>query len=195
MKQHVKSVHEGVQYPCGKCTFKARTNNCLRDHIKAVHEGIVYTCSACPFYRAAKKYNLQRHIETKHKVREEEDPNIKLEPSKKKSKKESRTEGKAKRVRMERKSGPCTDVKPGKGKRQRTKLEKKVKREVGPSIEIKLKSGPCSEIKPEKGNRKRKRLEKQVKIEVGPSIEIKQKKNVQLNYSTLLESYRAKNEC
>ena len=96
---------------------------------------------------------------------------------------------------MERKSGPGTDVKPGKGKRQRTKLEKKVKREVGPSIEIKLKSGPCSEIKPEKRNRKRKRLEKQVKIEVGPSIEIKQKKNVQLNYSTLLESYRAKNEC
>ena len=186
MKQHVKSVHEGVQYPCGKCAFKARTNNCLRDHIKAVHEGKVYTCSACPFYKAAKKYNLQRHIETKHKIRPEEDPNVKLGPTKKKTKNDSRKEGRAKRVRIERKSGPCLDVKPGKGKRQRIKLENKVKREVGPSIEIKLKSGPCTEIKPEAEEGER------VKIEVGPCIEIKQKENIQLNYLTLLESYRAK---
>ena len=143
VKKHVKSAHEGVRYSCTKCIFTARTENSLRDHRKAVHEGIVYNCSVCP-YKSAKKSNLKRHVETKHKtVKQEEDPNDKLELNQRNTETKFKKEIKEKSVRLMKKTTlvvpSSMDIKPGKGESHISKNAKHMKIEIGSSIEIKRK--------------------------------------------------------
>ena len=47
---HIKSIHEGIKYPCDQCDFKATHKGTLKSHMKSIHEGV----------------NLWKHIKSKH---------------------------------------------------------------------------------------------------------------------------------
>ena len=40
--QHIRSKHEGINYPCEKCNYKASQVMHLQRHIETFHEGIRY---------------------------------------------------------------------------------------------------------------------------------------------------------
>ena len=67
LKQHVKSVHEGITYNCNICDHKASQPCSLRAHIKTVHlkEGYSHQCNICE-YRTSIKTNLSTHVENLH---------------------------------------------------------------------------------------------------------------------------------
>ena len=56
---HIKSVHEGVNYFCDQCDFKAAERGKLLRHIKSKHEGVKYPCDQCGF-KAMRKDSLLR---------------------------------------------------------------------------------------------------------------------------------------
>ena len=37
---HIKSIHEGVKFPCAQCDYKATTKGSLFRHMKSRHEGV-----------------------------------------------------------------------------------------------------------------------------------------------------------
>ena len=65
LRQHIKSIHEGKQYPCVKCDYKATERGSLRQHIKSIHEGERYPCKKCD-YKATQKGSLRQHIKSIH---------------------------------------------------------------------------------------------------------------------------------
>ena len=36
LKKHVKSVHEGIKYPCQQCVYKGSKEN-LKKHVNSMH--------------------------------------------------------------------------------------------------------------------------------------------------------------
>ena len=60
-----KTVHEGINYPCGKCTYQASNNGNLTQHRRAVHEGVKYPCGQCS-YQATSKSHIVRHQRNVH---------------------------------------------------------------------------------------------------------------------------------
>ena len=60
IKQHIKSTHYGVKYPCKQCNYKAKDPSNLQRHIKSIHEGIRYP-SEQSNYKATLLDNLQKH--------------------------------------------------------------------------------------------------------------------------------------
>ena len=67
LRTHVKSIHEGVKYPCDQCVYKATSKGDLRTHVKSIHEGVRYPCDHCD-YKVTHKSNLRAHKEYKHYV-------------------------------------------------------------------------------------------------------------------------------
>jgi len=65
LSKHVRSVHEGVKYPCVQCNHKATTSSHLLQHIRAIHEGIKYPCDQC-IYTATSSTSLLQHIRAVH---------------------------------------------------------------------------------------------------------------------------------
>ena len=69
--KHVKSVHEGFNFPCDhdQCDYKTAKKSNLFRHIESKHEGfkVKFSCDQCD-YRAKQKYNLMRHINSVHTV-------------------------------------------------------------------------------------------------------------------------------
>ena len=64
-KRHVRSVHEGAEYPCDKCEYVAKDKSNLGKHMKSKHEGIRYPCDKCE-HQASDRSNLTKHKESKH---------------------------------------------------------------------------------------------------------------------------------
>ena len=62
-----KSVHEGIEYPCTHCEYKAKRRDHIQKHLQMVHDGIRYPCPHCD-HQASAKYNLKIHIECVHDV-------------------------------------------------------------------------------------------------------------------------------
>ena len=44
--KHIKSVHEGIKYPCPQCDYQASLKGALRRHIQSTHEGIKISLSS-----------------------------------------------------------------------------------------------------------------------------------------------------
>ena len=63
--RHVKSVHEGVKFPCQQCEYKAATRGSLLKHVKSVHEGVKFPCKQYE-YKATQKGHLLTHIKSIH---------------------------------------------------------------------------------------------------------------------------------
>ena len=40
--RHIKSIHEGVKFPCGQCDYKARRKEGLVIHIKSIHKRVKF---------------------------------------------------------------------------------------------------------------------------------------------------------
>ena len=68
MRQHIRSIHEGVKYACSQCDHQATTQGNLRSHIQAIHEGVKYPCNFCD-YKATQQSCLNNHIKLKHNLR------------------------------------------------------------------------------------------------------------------------------
>ena len=64
-KEHQKSVHDGVKYPCKNCNYQATTMKNLKRHKKSVHDGVKYPCKICS-YEAAQKGHLKEHQKSVH---------------------------------------------------------------------------------------------------------------------------------
>ena len=58
-----KWVHEGVQFPCTYCTYKAIANGSIPKHQKEAHEGVKNPCKHCS-YIATWKGSLKEHQES-----------------------------------------------------------------------------------------------------------------------------------
>ena len=65
LQTHIRSVHEGVKYPCDQCNHKASTSTNLHRHMKSVHDGVKYPCDQCN-YKAARIDYLQKHKKSIH---------------------------------------------------------------------------------------------------------------------------------
>ena len=65
LKQHKKSVHEGVRYACDQCDYEATLKGTLTEHIHTKHDGVKYACKQCD-YQFTKQSNLTRHIQSMH---------------------------------------------------------------------------------------------------------------------------------
>ena len=66
LKTHVRSVKNGVRYPCDQCDYKATLVISLKRHIESEHDGIKYPCNQCE-YKATQKPDLKRHIKFQHR--------------------------------------------------------------------------------------------------------------------------------
>jgi len=42
LKEHKKTVHDGVKYSCDECDYKATSQGNLKIHKRRVHEGVKY---------------------------------------------------------------------------------------------------------------------------------------------------------
>ena len=65
LKNHIRSVHEGVKYPCYQCDYQAAEQGTLSRHIENKHEGVKYACNQCD-YQATLQGSLTRHIKSMH---------------------------------------------------------------------------------------------------------------------------------
>ena len=65
LKEHKRTKHLGITYPCDKCDFKASSRSSFHQHIKVKHEGIRYKCKHCRTDFTARSY-LNIHIRTVH---------------------------------------------------------------------------------------------------------------------------------
>ena len=62
---HIKSKHEGVRFPCIQCDYKATTRSSLSSHIQSMHKGLKFSCDQCD-YEAKQRTHLLTHIKSKH---------------------------------------------------------------------------------------------------------------------------------
>ena len=65
LNRHIKSVHEGIKYPCNLCDYEANQQISLRSHVKSIHEGVRYECEHCD-KEFSHKSDLTIHIKGKH---------------------------------------------------------------------------------------------------------------------------------
>ena len=71
LKDHIKSVHEGVKYSCDSChqTFSHRET--VRKHFQSVYEGVRYKCDDCDqsftFRSSLKEHYQNIHEGIRHK--------------------------------------------------------------------------------------------------------------------------------
>ena len=70
----MKSVHEGQQFQCSHCEYKATQKQNLQKHIKSVHEGQTFACTLAHCdYKTKWKNTLVKHKKKKHtKITQEE---------------------------------------------------------------------------------------------------------------------------
>ena len=55
------------KYPCDECNYKAKFPSHLRQHIKSIHEGVKYSCDQCS-YKATAPSSLRKHKKSQHRV-------------------------------------------------------------------------------------------------------------------------------
>merc|ERR1712126_102340 len=66
-REHVKSVHEKIRFPCNMCQYQG-TKKALTKHKQSVHQGIKFPCTICG-HKASAKSSLNSHIVNTHKER------------------------------------------------------------------------------------------------------------------------------
>ena len=68
MRQHIKTVHEGVMLVCNQCKYQASNRRNLRNHIQYVHKGLRYACYQCEYQTGPgqDKGDLKKHIQSEH---------------------------------------------------------------------------------------------------------------------------------
>ena len=69
MREHIKSKHEGIKYPCNQCD-KQYSRSGLREHKRYKHMGIVHACPECG-KKTITKSDLKKHMR-RHHVKQEE---------------------------------------------------------------------------------------------------------------------------
>ena len=42
LRKHIKTIHEGVKFPCEQCDYKATQKGDLLRHIKSKHQGVKF---------------------------------------------------------------------------------------------------------------------------------------------------------
>ena len=65
LRNHEKTVHEGIRYPCHDCGKTYATKSDLNCHIKACHRGIKALCRFCPM-EFGRPSDRNRHEKQKH---------------------------------------------------------------------------------------------------------------------------------
>ena len=66
MSNHIKSVHEGIQFNCDLCDAKFTFNRNLQRHIASVHEKKkLFSCEKCDA-TFTNKHNMKLHIGSIH---------------------------------------------------------------------------------------------------------------------------------
>ena len=65
LKQHIESMHSGIQYPCDLCDYVTNRPVQLKNHKLVHHDGVRYPCDKCE-YRAVNVYRLKQHKESVH---------------------------------------------------------------------------------------------------------------------------------
>ena len=77
-KKNIEVMHEGINYTCDNCDYKAINKSVLRSHKQYTHEGICNSSKQCD-YNTVQKFHLQRHIkkfiEKKH-IRKQYDSGV-----------------------------------------------------------------------------------------------------------------------
>ena len=185
--QHFKSKHEGVRFFCDQCSFQATRRAYVKTHVQSVHEGVRYPCAKCTF-KANTENSLRDHRKAVH---EGIVYMCSLCPYKSAKKNNLKRHNGTKHNTVRQEEDPHDKLKLNqKNTDAKLKKERRFKKK---STLVVPGSGSSEEIKPGKGESHISKHEKEVKIEIGSSIEIKRKKNIQFNYLTLLDSYRAKN--
>ena len=66
LTKHKRSIHQGLKYPCTVCEYQATQQGDLIKHKKSSHQGLKYPCTMCGFTTSFKS-NLNRHIQSKHR--------------------------------------------------------------------------------------------------------------------------------
>ena len=60
-------VHEGINYQCDQCDYKATKKINLKRHKRVVHEGIKYKCDQCDkFISNLNQHKLSVHVGIKY---------------------------------------------------------------------------------------------------------------------------------
>ncbi|CAH8593079.1 unnamed protein product [Schistosoma intercalatum] len=62
---HIKTVHEGMNYPCGQCDRKFACKSNLTQHIQVFHNRIRYPCVQCDKTFTSKSH-LNKHVKSIH---------------------------------------------------------------------------------------------------------------------------------
>ena len=65
LKRHVKSIHEGIHYPCSQCDYKAPNKSDFKKHVDNKHNDICYSCDQCSC-KGTVKGNLNQHVQYEH---------------------------------------------------------------------------------------------------------------------------------
>ena len=65
MKNHKRSKHEGIRYPCDQCDYVGNYASNLKLHKRSTHEGIRYLCDQCE-NAATQHSDLKSHKKAKH---------------------------------------------------------------------------------------------------------------------------------
>ena len=62
LKSHMQSMHEGVNYPCDLCDYKAKQSPGLKRHMALVHNiGKELLCEQCDFQTRLNE-KLKKHV-------------------------------------------------------------------------------------------------------------------------------------
>ena len=61
---HWQPVHEGVQYPCNLCNYKAKQKSELKTHLKTIHRRLYYLCGQCGYT----KFQSKKHQHARNRL-------------------------------------------------------------------------------------------------------------------------------
>ena len=60
--KHIEFVHEGVQFPCSQCEYRAPLRSSLTRHKRSIHEGIKFPCKHCELQAAFKIRSIHEGV-------------------------------------------------------------------------------------------------------------------------------------
>ena len=63
--RHATSIHEGVQYSCKQCNYKAPKKSNLVEYVKSIHNRVQYSWYQCD-YKSGNKCNLIGNVKLIH---------------------------------------------------------------------------------------------------------------------------------
>ena len=61
LREHIRSIHKGVCYPCNQCKYQATCTQYLRKHIQSIHKSFRHVCNQCD-YKSTTKGSITEHL-------------------------------------------------------------------------------------------------------------------------------------